>query len=83
MLISPQTGPPVNPDPVPTTYLCVAPSRGTCPRKTFSDLASALSWGERMSTFYKSCFAVFHVDGDCLTLVQLLPPFPRDGEVVR
>jgi hypothetical protein len=80
MMISPQTGPPVNPDP--TTYLCLAPSRATCPRRTFQDLASALSWGERMSTFYRACFAVFRVDGTALTLECLLPP-PRYGTEVR
>jgi hypothetical protein len=76
--ISPQPPPNVNP-----VYLAVAPSRATCPRKTFPDLDSALSWGERMSCFYSAAYACFHVERDCLTLVQLVPPFTRDGEVRR
>ena len=76
----PESPPPRQPDP-PSTYLCVAPSRATCPRRTFTTADEALSWSRRMSTFYRACFAVFHVEGDCLNLVQLVPPFPRVGEV--
>jgi hypothetical protein len=81
MEITPQTAGAVNPTPPTVLYLAVAPSWPTCPRRNFPTLDEALAWGRRMSVFYKACFAVFHVEGDCLTLVQLVPPFPRDGEV--
>ena len=83
MTISHQTGPPVNPDPVPSSCLCVAPSRATCPRRTFPTRLDAEAWGRRMSAFYGCCFAIFRVDGATLTLEVLLPPFPRNGEVAR
>ena len=82
MTISPQTGPSVNPDPPPSSYLAVAPSRATCPRRVFPTRVDAEAWGRRMSVFYNACFAIFRVDGSALTLEILLPP-PRYGEVAR
>jgi hypothetical protein len=77
----PDRPPPTQPD-ARSSWLAVAPSRPTCPRGTFPDLASALSWGRRMAMFYPACFSVFRVDGPSLTLEQLLPP-PRTWEDKR
>jgi hypothetical protein len=82
MMISPQTGPPVNPDPATATFLCVAPSRPTCPRRVFPTRLDAEAWARLMVLFYNVCFAIFRVDGNALTLEILLPP-PRYGEVQR
>ena len=81
MLISTETGPPVNPE-LPPSYLAVAPSRPTCPRRMFPTRLGAEAWGRRMSVFYNACFAIFRTDGSALTLASLIPP-PRYGEAQR
>jgi hypothetical protein len=82
MQTSPQPPPNVNPDPTPSSYLAVAPSRATCPRRVFPTRLDAEAWARRMSCFYSCCYSVFRVDGNALTLEILQPP-PRYGEGAR
>src|SRR5262249_25481307 len=78
---SPNPASPVNP--TPATFLCVAPSPGTCPRRVFPTAEEATGWGLKMSAFYKVAFAVCRQNvGGCLTLESLISP-PRYGEVRR